>query len=303
MEQNRNSNKIPNPNIIARVSDLDYVKNFINIIHSYDNSTKKILKGVSLGEYLKETTLNINLYDINVDTLSDKILNRLTTILNYKWLNNNIWRGLKVDDANYIKEAKRRYLRIYKIPSNKSEPSISESLKISSYGRSQPYGNLNSGYPGGQAIKGETDETFESFLKTINRELLEELGFTINVDFKDNININEETKDIGGNKLTAGTILGNNMTLSVTFRPFSSCKLRRESILSIYNTRVTISYHSYKYYLNIGLNDIVYEDLKNFITENFTPIGRNETMDVMMKKYIKYKAKYSNLKKMIENKK
>ena len=88
-----------------------------------------------------------------------------------------------MNEPNYWQQGKKRYLRIYKQQVAGIYPSQHESLKISSYRRRQPQGNLTIGYPGGRAINTptESNDDFSSFLATINRELSEELGFTIQV--------------------------------------------------------------------------------------------------------------------------
>jgi hypothetical protein len=302
------------PEVRVAVSDKQYVKNFILMLHQYDDVA--ILPRKNLGEYLRDKTNDINLYSVNIDDLSDDQISGLATILNHKFLEENIWTNLNLDEPNYWQQGKKRYLRIYKQQEAGIYPSQHESLKISSYRRRQPQGYLTSGYPGGRAINtpSESNDDFSSFLATINRELFEELGFTIevaNLVFPPGMNlqsqINLGTPGINdgntGKFLDRGIKLGSAVTLTVRANPPPVGAAAAAPQITLNNCSVTISYSSGKYYLNIGLLSHDYQSLRQFIEQNFSPVGRTETMDVMMEKYLKYKNKYLQLKKKLENQK
>lgn len=299
------------PDVITSVSDREYVKNFISMLRKYDDVTRDRLPRQSLGQYLQHTTENINLYDTNIDELPEDVVNRLARTLNHRWFSQNIWSrdGLHVNEPGYTSRGKKRYLRIYKTPQRDYHPSQHDSLKISSYQRRSHTGYITSGYPGGRAISSELGDNLRSILTTINRELSEEIGFTIQLDnlkfpramtMDSQLDENTDYISFYGNTFTGGIKLGIRVRLTASFNPATT--------IQIDNTAVTISYNVDRYvggsfYLNIGLAEADYTRLQDFIGTNFTPEGRTETMDVMMEKYLKYKNKYLQLKKILENQK
>jgi hypothetical protein len=305
-----------NPAILKQVDDKNYVKNYISMLHQYDGVTSDLLPRKNLGEYLQSRTEGINLYDVNIDQLPDAVVNQLARTLDHSFLQDNIW-SLDIDEPNYWPHGKKRYLRIYKIPQRDYHPSQHESLKISSYGRRTDAGNKLRGYPGGRAINipPENADNLTAILATINRELSEELGFTIQVN---NLtipfgmgmlsHIDQHTRFIGknGQFLSGGLGLGRGVTLTVIANPPSEPAAPPEAPdqqRSFHNCSVSISNFRQSYYLNIGLRAADYDSLKQFIDVNFSPVERTETMDVMMEKYLKYKNKYLQLKKILENQK